>query len=301
MAIDIKKLAALAAETEDQTVAPAGGDFVYEIPVAGVTVGRFIQYIELGKQPQKPFQGKDKPPAEEVHLTFELLHPKKNIHTYQDAEGNDKVRTDKITLKLAKKLGDKASYKKLFDKMRYGRDIKHMAQMLGEGFIITIIHNADAKDEKKIYANIRDDAGEWLIRPPFQIDPIEGTKTNVPIGEPISDLKIFLFENPDQEQWDSIFVDGSKTVKDAAGKETEQSRNWFQEKIMSATNYKGSPLHQMLGGVELSELPMSEDEELMIPEEDTPKAETPAETKKSPAATESAEDALAAIGLGDLS
>ena len=43
----IAALAAQAAEAQDQSVETAGGDF--ELPAEGLTVGRFVRYVEFGK------------------------------------------------------------------------------------------------------------------------------------------------------------------------------------------------------------------------------------------------------------
>lgn len=256
-ALSLKELANLAAQTEDQTEVQTS-NFDNSPPEAGVTIGRFIEYIEIGKHSQNDYAGKPKPPADYVRVTFELLHPKKNIVEYEH-EGEKRIRGEYITLKLTKKLGDKAKFKKLFNAMTYGRaDIKHMAQMLGEAFVITIIHNTvkgTGGQPDKVYANIDKD-GAYMVGAPFVTDPLEGTKTEVPVREPIRPLRLFLFDNPTKETWDSLFIDGTRKVKKDGGEEVEVSKNWLQETIMSALNYEGSALQAMLGGLE--GLPMQE-------------------------------------------
>jgi hypothetical protein len=300
--VDFKKLQELAAHTEDQTETQVMGDFEYTPPAAGITVARFIEYIELGKRKQKPFQGKAKPDAEEVRLTFELLHPAKNIHTNE--ETGDKY-ADRISFNIAKKFAENASFKKLFNAMTYGRaEIKHMSWMLGEAFIVNVVHNVVEKDGKKqTYANLRDDSG-WKINAPRQVDALSGTSTDISksVPEPISPLKLFLWDHPTKETWDSLFIDGTRDVKDDKGAVTQVSKNWLQELILGAQDYKGSALNQLVAGV--PDLPTSEpekpaekpaekvEERRSLPAEitDTLKTETP------PAAS-AADDALAALGL----
>jgi hypothetical protein len=137
--------------------------------------------------------------------------------------------------------------------MRRGReDKKHMAQMLGEGFIIEVVHNeqvVDGKKTGKVYANMKTEAAGWLISAPVIEDPIAGTKTNVNVPEALSPMKLFLWDHASKETWDSLFIDGTRTTK-VDGKDTEVSKNWLQQKIMGASNYNGSPLEALLAGVE---------------------------------------------------
>lgn len=309
MTVDVKALAALAAEQEDQTKAPERADFEVRIPAAGVTVGRFIEYIELGKHKQPDYQGKKKPDAEMVRIVFELLAPK-NIRE-EEVQGTPTKFADRITLTIKKSTDDKAGFKKLFRAMTYGRDIKHMAMMLGEAFVITVIHNPVGEgDDKKTYANIRDDSGVWQIAAPFKVDPLTEEKTAYPVAEPLSPVKIFLWKNPTKETWDSLFIDGTRTVKDAKGNETEVSKNWLQEKIIAATDFDGSPLMTLLGGVQA--LPTTEGTDPLAGKEtpasgpetgkekaSEPKADPKPEPKADPApkAEEPAEDPLKALGL----
>lgn len=251
----IDELANFAAETEDQSITTAGGDFERELPVAGVTVGRFIEYIEIGMQPQRPYEGKPKPDEDEVFLLFELTHPK-NV---KEIEVNgEKIKiADQIRIRVSKKTGEKAKFKKIFNKMTYGRPIKHMAQMLGEAFVLTVVHNK-AKTGDKVYANINTKEQEWLIGAPVKSDPLEGTTVKLNVPEALHARRIFLWDRPTKATWDSLFIDGTRTVKDAAGAETEVSKNWLQTLILSAKNYGGSPLEAMLAGV--ADLPTTEAE-----------------------------------------
>lgn len=320
-ALSIAELAALAAAQEDQTETQTT-TFDNDPPEAGVTVGRFIEYIEIGKHDGGQYQGKPKPPADYVRLTFELLHPKKNIKEYE-VEGEKRERADRVSIRVAKKLSDKAKFKKLFNAMTYGRDIKHMAQMLGEPFIITIYHNVVEKEGvKKTYVNLDND-GVYGIKAPFVEDPLEGTRKDVPVRKEISPLRLFLWNNPTTETWDSLFIDGTREVKKDGGEVEHVSKNWLQESILDALNYKGSALEALIGGV--ADLPTDEvtDPEETVEEEEEIVEEAPAPapkaapakaaakpaakpagkppvaaaTKAAPKKESAADDALAALGL----
>lgn len=297
MSQSIEDLMNLAEETEDQSVVE-GGDFTYEVPVEGKTVGRLIEYIELGMQPQKPYQGKAKPPAEVVRLLFELLSPAKNIKEIE-VDGQKRTIAEYISVTITKKMGEKASFQKLRSKMIYGRPFNHLAKCLGDAFILDIVHHKqEAKDGKpaRTFANIKKD-GEWLISAPYMVDPIAGTTTPINVPENIKPKKIFLWNNPTKETWDSLHIDGTREVKNG-DKVEHVSKNWLQETILSATDFNGSKLQLLLGGVASTDLPMKEPEKAVTATLGTAGAlpdlglDKPMPTK--PAANA---DALAALGL----
>lgn len=310
MTIDYKALAAQAAEMEDQTDTQAGGDFEYQVAPEGVTFGRLIEYIELGQQKQRAYQGKPKKDADEVRITFELLHPKKNIREIE-VDGKKIQVTDRISINTTKSFHEKSGYVKLFKAMARGReDIKHMAQMLNEGFLLNVSHNVKEKDGKKTtYANLQKD-GVYSISAPVVVDPVAETTTPIPIGPALSPIRIFLWNNPTKETWDTLFIDGDKTVKDAEGNEKQVSKNWLQNKILGATNFAGSALEDLLSGSAALEAAIGEEEPEAKPAKtDTQKAapkatKSVAATKSDKAAKAKAEtkaeasaDPLAALGL----
>lgn len=290
----IAELAAKAAANEDQTETVSGGEYEFTPPPAGKTIGRLVEYIEIGKQPQAPYQGKPKPDAEMVWIGFELLHPKKNIKEIEIEGEGKKTVADFIRIRLSKKLGEKAKFKKLFNKLQYGRgDKKHIAQMLGEAFILEVYHNK-SEDGKKTYVNLDKD-GEYGISAPFIIDPLTDERKDVPVPAQIRPTRIFLWDFPNKETWDSLFIDGTRTVK-VDGKDTEVSKNYVQEVIKSATNYEGSALHQMLSEVPELDVGKSEATE----NSSTTKSHSEDALEMLDGATDSStvDDDLAALGLG---
>lgn len=304
--MDVNALIDYAVEHEDQTDVTAGGDFEYVPPKAGPTVGRFVGYIELGPQPQT-YQGKPKEPVEEVRLIFELLSPAHNIKEVE-INGEKKKISDLIAFNVPKKLNEKAKYVKIFNAMRYGREftkdnkpLKHMAQMLGEAFKLNIWHNVVDKghNKGKTYANLHDGNGAWGIYAPVAVDELAGTSVDISDRIPASlqpGIKIFLWGNPTKDTWDSLFIDGENTVKQADGTEVTKSKNWLQELIMSSTSYEGSKLQQMLGGVQglsIKEEPKKEASSVQsggLPAEDKPAASSV------PAAND-VDAAMASLGL----
>lgn len=295
----IAKLAAQAAANEDQTEVVQGGDFEYTPPPAGLTIGRLVEYIEMGKQKQKPFKGQAKPDADVVWIGFELLHPKKNIHEIEvEGEGKKNV-ADFIRLKLTKKLGEKAKFKKLFNALQYGRaDMKHIAQMLGNAYKIEVYHNeTEVEGQKRIYVNLDKD-GAYGITAPFVVDPLTEERKDIPVPANIRPLRIFLWDFPNKETWDSLFIDGTRTIK-VDGKDVEQSKNYIQEMIKNATNYQGSALHQMLS--EVPELDVGGSEATKGKAETNSTTKSPSEDALAEldkvSKTDTKQDDLAALGL----
>ena len=233
------------AATADHTKTQEAGE--YTVPPAGPTPARFIGYVEVGKQPQE-YEGVAKNPALECLLFFELNGPKHKRTVVVD--GADKEFTNRIKVTTTVSVNSKAGFKKLFNEMRQEREnITHMAQMLGEPFLITVVHNTVGEGDKaRTYANMKD-ANGWRIGPPVFIDPLDpDNKRPVPVPEPTQPIMLMLWDNPNKMMWDSIFIDGTSTIK-KDGKEVEVSKNWMQELCMKATDYENSPLYDMLTGI----------------------------------------------------
>lgn len=232
--------------TADHTKVPE--TFEREIPPAGPTPARFIGYVEIGKRPQE-FNGKPKAPCLEALLFFEL-NGKKHVREVDTDEGK-KTFTNRAMIRLAVKTADRASFGKLFRAMRQGReDITSMAHMLGEGFVVHVVHNEVGEgDKKRTYINLRDDSG-WRVGPPIIVDPLDPDNvTQIPIPEPRQDLMLLLWDNPTKEQWDSLFIDGTHTRK-IDGKDAEVSNNWIQQSIVQeAVDFDSSPLADLLAGI----------------------------------------------------
>ena len=271
--------AAAAAEHQDQTEAPAS--FEYETPPAGYTTARFVGYVEVGKQKQRAFEGVEKPDAATVRLTFELNGPK-HINEYEH-DGEKKVRYNVIRTSVTLSTHEKAGFAKLFKKMKAGReDIKHMAQMLGEGFLIMVTHSK-SKDGKKTYANIKDD-GVWGVGAPCTTDPITNETTILKVPEATQPIQFLLWASPTKEQWDSVFIDGSYE-KEVDGVTQTISKNFIQNQCLEASNFVGSPLEAMLADIGNG----------IIDEVAAPPAEKKPAPKAEPAPV--ADDPLAALGL----
>lgn len=181
---------------------------------AGVYPARIVQIIDLGLQAQRPFQGKDKPPANEIMLTYELVDS-----FMVDKEGKeleDKPRWVSETLPLYDvSKADKAKctqrYKALDPNNAFGGDFSQVADIPVN---VSLVHN---QQQDKLYVNI---AAIAAMRP-------KDAEKCPALQNPV---KLFDLDAPDLE----IF----KALPD-----------WIQEKVQKNLNYNGSKLQKLLGGV----------------------------------------------------
>jgi len=271
---DVQSAIAAAVETgPDMTQASASGGG-FDPPAAGPVRLRLISYIELGIY-EDEWQGK-KRLKEKVALQFELSGPK---HPPRELEDGRKI-PDIITITMNLSLSEKAGFYKLFQRLNHTGEYKHFAQLLGKPFIGTVHHT---EKEGKTYANLHDSEGIYTIRPPFREDFDSGESIPVPVDEPLTPLKCFIWAAPEaalKGMWDSIFIDGKtddKKDEKTGAVIPGRSKNYWQNRIKTATNFAGSPIAELLfagGEVDLGEA----------------KAETPARTDE---AKEASADAKA--------
>lgn len=243
-----------AAQGADFTKTTKGGGDGPKSPALGVARLRLVGYVELGIQKQT-FQGveQEKP---KFKLIFELSG--KN-HAPREFEGKKQPWLMEVEETLSR--NEKANASKLFASMNHQKKFAHFAQMLGEAFLGTVTHRKYARhgeDRSKpetwtgVAADLRERGQPYTIRAPQTYDAENEVMVNVKVDAPLTPLKCFLWDHADQQQWDSLFIEGEYAeVKDDAGKVVKpaRSRNVLQEKIKGAVNFKGSPIEALLGGV----------------------------------------------------
>lgn len=178
---------------------------------ADVYPGYLVQLIDLGLQPQRPFQGKEKPPAQEIMLTYELADV-----FMLDGEGNeleDKPRWISESLPFFGLFADRAKstlrYKAFDPTEAWGGDF---SQAIGMPCNITLVNNVKGD---KTYTNIANIASM-------------SAKKAANLPEIKNPTKCFDLDEPDLELFQSL-------------------PTWIQDKIKSNLNYKGSKLEALLG------------------------------------------------------
>ncbi len=318
-------------ELEDQTVS-SGGNFERKLMKPGKHKFRMVSYIEIGVHDQPEYKGATKDPAEEVFITFEFYN-KDDITENEDGT----KRAVRKTVRLKKSFHEKSTYRKLFEAMREGdTTITHMSQMLGvKGWLMNVtwsqnkqvlkgkkaIEEAEKlreqnKDDKnfRIWDNLKGDNGYMVSPAVVDVEDEEGEMVTKPVTVPphIGPLAMFVWDKPVPAHWASIHIEGTYT-RTIDGKETEVSKNRFQEACIAANNYEGSPLQGMLDGLE--DLPTSEKSGDEVPAKDktaqkekakpdAKKEEAPAEEPTpdpepadEPEEDENVDDEMAELGL----
>ena len=114
----------------------------------------------------------------------------------------------------------------------------------------------EANKNPRTYANMQNKDKVFLIgqavgkAPEDDMGNPTGPAPELKVPNPRLPIRVFLMDYPTIEAWDSLFVEGTYTKTDAAGKETEHSKNTVQNKLLQATNFKGSALETLLAGLD---------------------------------------------------
>ena len=219
MTINLSALSSLVNETVatqgiDQSVTQSGGNFADVLLPKGTYFGRFMEYIELGKKiPMHMGKPTGKPAVMNVRLGFIVYTPDGSIK-----------RINPFPMAISS--FEKAKFKQVFDKMNYDGTLKHMAQRLGQAFMFEV-------EQYTSKAGKTSNTIDFLsLRTLPKFDPQTGAPVELPALDE-SGLRLFLFDNPTEETWDSLYI---------------EKNNFIQEDILSAVNFEGSALQQMLMG-----------------------------------------------------
>lgn len=179
---------------------------------AGVYPARIVQILDMGLQAQKPYQGQEKKPINEISITYELVDC-----FCIDKEGNedeDKPRWISETLPLYRVDQDKAKstqrYLAADPNNVFGGDF---SKLVDTPVNVTLVHN---KSGEKTYVNIASIAA-MRVRDADKCPPLK------------NDPKVFDLDEPDMEIFGSL-------------------PEWIQEKIKKNLNFNGSKLQAALNG-----------------------------------------------------
>lgn len=206
---------------------------------AGYAFGRLVRYVEFGMQPQE-YQGQAKQPALEFRLGFALWGDSNPADPRPPAErpetlwhNSDGTPSFLSTWDMSLSNNEKAKSKIIFDKMNWKGTAKHYAQFLSEGFLIRVDHQ-DIKGQpgkKRAVLNLKE------TLPP--IDLISRQPYPIPTA-PDDAYQLFLWTRPTLEGWNALKIEGTR--------DDGKSKNFLQDKILSAVDFHGSPLEQLLRG-----------------------------------------------------
>lgn len=214
-----------------------GGGGAPRIAQANLPAGnypvRVVQIIDYGVQPQRPYKGEDKPPAQEIGLTYEFLD---EFMKNEDGEEQlDKPRWLSETFVLHNLKADKARstqrYTALDPKGVHDGDF---SQLLEIPAMLTVINNPGK--EGKIYDNV------GALSP---MRPRDAANAPVLVNKAV----FFDLDAPDM----AVFGKFPK---------------WVQEKIQGNLNFQGSPLQRALKGEAPKAQAKKEEPEAEVADED---------------------------------
>lgn len=216
-------LAAKAAETGANMTEEVKGGGGRLLPV-GYAFGRLVQYIEFGQQPQE-FNGVAKDPALEVQLGFAL-----SGLGYQNDDGTPYVVTP---YPMALSQNAKSRAFKLFKALNWKGTATHFAELLGEAYLVKIVHTPKSATDKTLVSRI--DLDGFL--PP--LDPVSHQPYAIQEARD-EDVKVFLWQYPTESSWADLYREGKW--------DDGKSKNTLQETMLAACDFAGSALEAMLQG-----------------------------------------------------
>jgi len=189
---------------------------------------RVAQLIDLGLQPQRPWQGEEKPPAHEMMITYELLDEFCVDEDGNPDEKNPRWLSETIPLRSlkAEKAKSTQRYYALDPNEDCGGDFVALA---GTPANASITQNpGKGKNAGKIYNNI-----QMLTT----MRPKDSLKAEPLKKEP----KVFVLDEPDLEVFNSL-------------------PDWLQDKIKDNLEYQGSKLQALLSGDTAEPVPDATDD-----------------------------------------
>lgn len=195
----------------------------------GVYPGRLVQVIDLGLQAQKPYQGKDKEPAHEIMLTYELVDEFMKDEAGEELPNKPRWIGETFPLRSleADKAKSTARYLALDPDKTHGGDF---SKLIGTAVGVIVVNNQVGE---RVYDNV---AGLSPMRP-------KDAKACPELKNP---SKVFDLDAPNMEVFTAL-------------------PEWVQTKIKANLRFKNSKLDKLLGGkapaVAEEEPPFDVDEE----------------------------------------
>lgn len=213
-----------------------GGKKVVVDPVEpGTYPARVVQVIDLGTQPQPAWKGEEKPPAQEISVTYELVD-----EFIKDENGEDKPRwiSERFTLhNLSSELAKSTKrYFAIDPKAVHDGD---WTKLIGMPVMVTIVVNPGKGDKAD-----------------RMFEKIASTSTA---------REKEAAKMPPLSKEGKVFTPDDASTADILG----TLPKWLQEKITSGLDYEGSAVYLKLNskvGKPAKEKPVEEDDDDDLPE-----------------------------------
>jgi hypothetical protein len=192
--------------------ASTGGGVPREVLDAGNYPARVAQIIDLGLQKQRPYEGKEKAPVNEIMVTYELV-----TEFLQDEDGNDdttKPRWISERFPLYSLGSDRAKSTTRYLAIDPNKDCAgDWSLMVGKPCLVAVVNNV-SKSNGKTYNNV---GGISL--------PIKG----MVVPELVNESKVFSLDEPDMEVFTAL-------------------PEWIQSIITENLEFNGSAFEGILTG-----------------------------------------------------
>lgn len=189
----------------------AGGNGPKAEPLAPDNyMARVAMVVDLGVQKQRPYQGKEKQPAQELLVTYELVTEFMKDENGNDDEERPRWITERFPLFNLKADRAKSTkrYLSLDPKQEYGGDFSALA---GAPCLVTVVNN---ERDGRTYNNVGAVGS-----------PLKG----IPVPEAVNPPIVFDFDDPDPQAWENM-------------------PDWVNGIIQEALNYPGSKVQAMVEG-----------------------------------------------------
>lgn len=265
-----------ASQLVDMTETKTGGGGRGLLPT-GTAIVRLSTYIEFGKHVET-FAGQAKPATLQFKLGFRIVggggkNKEGKGEKYVQADGNLPYISDFFNTAMSQH--EKSTAVKYFNALnRVGNKATHFVQKVAEQCLYTVPISVVSKNGKEY--NAIDFSN---LQPALNAEFEEYANTDMPQLKD-EHIQVFLWDSPTKEMWDSIYIEGQwDAKKDDSGKVTQpaKSKNFLQEKCLSAVDFEGSPLQLLLQEIgadyTVPELPTTPDEASVPDVPAEPKAE----------------------------
>lgn len=223
----------LAADSHNMHNTSSGGNHV--LLEDGSYPGYLCQYVELGSHADE-YEGK-------VTGVFPNIAWGVAIFPDEVDEPDNYIILDNGSFRFGMpvKTGEKSAAVRMFRGLNVTNDpsLTHIAQFLGEPRLFKVVKKKNKQGKE--YNNI-DWAGTTLA--------VEGRGKNARQIElnmvKETDARMFFWDNPTAEDWDNLYIEPKSGERDDGTK--YEVTNFIQNMIVSAKNFEGSALQEMLEG-----------------------------------------------------
>jgi hypothetical protein len=153
---------------------------------AGTYPARLVQVISLGKQPQRPYKGEEKPPKDEIRVTYELVDEFLKDEDGKDIEDKPRWVAENFTMNSLD--SDLAKSTKRYFAIDPKKNFKgDWAKLVGQPCMVTLICNEGS--DKKVYNNVAS-VQSMRSKEAENLPPLKNDPKVFDIDDP--DLEVFL-------------------------------------------------------------------------------------------------------------